>query len=307
MQLARGVGGLVLAMMLCLVGCGSARPSLTAAELAKKYPDKKYVQLDGVAIHYEQGGLGRPMILLHGLLTYSNLWRNIVPGLTYGTTIYNLDLMGFGFSEKPQTVPYSLDTYVTQLGKFLDDFHLENPILVGHDIGGVIATAYALRNPGKVRKLVLINAPLSSATWPWAVRLLRVPLLGDLFTGDWFLKRLLHGGVLNPAKMAEPVLKEYLKPYHDDPGARTALLKFLREFNPRSALQDEIQPNLTKLQVPTLLLWSDQNPYVPLDIARKLNKDMPQSDYKVVLRTGHFMEEERPEEVRAVIQEFIQK
>jgi len=141
------VGGVALVMMLSLAGCGSSAPSLTAAELAQKYPDKRYVQVNGVALHYEQEGLGQPLVLLHGLLTSSYLWRNVVPGLTYGSTIYNLDLMGFGLSEKPQNVTYSLDTYVGQLGKFLDDFHLENPILVGHDVSGLIATLYTIRNP----------------------------------------------------------------------------------------------------------------------------------------------------------------
>jgi pimeloyl-ACP methyl ester carboxylesterase len=140
--------GLALLLMLNLIGCGSPPPSLTADELQQKYPEAKYVEIDGVALHFKQQGLGRPLILLHGTLTNTYLWRNIVPGLTFGNTIYSLDLMGFGLSEKPQNLTYSIETYVTQLTKFIENFHLQNPILVGHDIGASIVTLYTLRNPG---------------------------------------------------------------------------------------------------------------------------------------------------------------
>jgi pimeloyl-ACP methyl ester carboxylesterase len=113
--------------------------------------------------------------------------------------------------------------------------------------------------------------------------------------------------VQNQATMPEALIDEYLKPYHDDPGARTALLKCVREFDLRPTLEREITPNLGKIQVPTLILWGDGDPYVPLDFAKKLKDDIPNSTLQVVLRTGHFEIEERPEEVRALLKEFIDK
>jgi pimeloyl-ACP methyl ester carboxylesterase len=301
------VGGLAFVLVLCLAGCGPSGPSLTGEELAKKYPDKKYVRIDGVSLHYEQEGLGRPLVLLHGLPTYSYLWRNIIPGLTYGNTIYALDLMGFGFSEKPQNLTYSLDTYVSQLGKFLENLHLDNPILVGHDIGGPIVALYTLRNPGKVRKLILMDAPLYSAAPPLYLRLLRTRAIGGLFTGDWFLKRIFRGGVLNQAVMTDSLLDTYLQPYHDDLGARVTLLKCARELSLRPVLENEIQPNLAKISIPTLIVWGDGDPYAPLDFAKRLDQEIPNSELAVILRTGHYAIEERPEEVRAVMKEFIDK
>lgn len=301
------VGSLLLLFLLNLASCGSPEPSLTADELKQKYPEAKYVEIDGVAIHFQQQGLGRPLVLLHGVPTNAYLWRNIVPGLTFGNTIYTLDLMGFGLSEKPQNVTYSIETYVSQLTKFLENFHLQKPILVGHDIGAPIVTLYTLRNPDNVRKLILMNAPLYSAAPPFNIRLLRTKLIGDLFTGDWFLKRIFRDGVQNQAAMPEALIEEYLQPYHDDPGARTALLKCVREFELRPTLENEITPNLGKIATPTLILWGDGDPYVPLDFAKKLKDDIPNSTLQVVLRTGHFEIEERPEEVRALLKEFIDK
>jgi len=113
--------------------------------------------------------------------------------------------------------------------------------------------------------------------------------------------------MLDPARMPDALLKEYLKPYYDDPGARAALSKFAREFNPRAALENEIRPKLQQLQLPVLLVWGGQNAYVPLTVGRKLDDDIPNSNIVTILRTNHYIQEERPEEVRAVMKEFIQK
>lgn len=305
MKQKRVACGVALVVTLYLTGCGPSGPSLTGPELAQKYPDKKYVQIDGVSLRYEQEGIGRPLIFVHGFLTYSYLWRNVTPGLTFGNTVYSLDLMGFGLSEKPQDKTYSVDLYVEQLGKFLDNFHIENPILVGHDAGGAIVTLYALRNPGKVRKLIIMDAPLYYAPPPLSIRVLRTRLVGELFTGDWFLKRILRQGVEKEERLADPALTAYLQPYHDDPGARTALLKFVREFNLRPLIENEIRPNLPNLQMPILIVWGDGDAYVPLDFGRRLDQDIPHSAFEVILNSGHLVQEERPERVREVLKEFI--
>ena len=179
---------LTFAFACCLLGCQPA-PSLTGAELARKYPEKRYLQVDGVALYYEQEGVGPPVVFLHGVLTHSFLWRTIASGLTYGNTIYTVDLMGFGFSEKPQHTTYSLEAYVAQLGALTTAFHLDRPILVGHGLGAVIAALYAIRHPAKVEKLILMDVPFSSVTLPFSLRALRVPLLGEWFARDWVIEQ----------------------------------------------------------------------------------------------------------------------
>ena len=295
--------GLVLA--LALLGCGEDL-ALSRTELAQKYPEKTYIEANGVALHYEQSGQGRPIVFLHGLLSSSHLWREITPVLTYRNTIYTLDLMGFGLSEKPPSVEYSLDTYVDQLSVFLGTLEIANPILVGHDIGGRIALTYALRHRGAVHKLILMDVlPMSSASLPSRLRLLRFPGLGELLTGDWFLKRILWDGVENKAVMTEALLQEYMTPYHTDPGARAALLKCLREFTLAADGEQNLQTQLASLEVPTLVMWGGNDEYTPLQMGRKLNDTLPQSEIAVILRSDHYIQEDRPEEVRAVIKRFI--
>jgi len=303
----------VFASVLCILlvgtaGCGPSGTSLTAQQLQEKNKDAKFVQIDGVSLHYTQDGLGKPLIFLHGLLTSAHLWRAIAPGLTYGNTTYCLDLMGSGLSEKPQNLTYSIDTYVTQLGKFIDGFHLENPILVGHDIGGSIATLYAVRNPGKVRKLVVVNSPLYPGFSTPGLGLLKVPFANGFLTADWFLQRALRGSVLKPEQaMPNSLLSQYLAPYTNDPGARVALVKQVKELNLDAALKSEGGDNLSKLQVPTLIIWGDTDPYISLHMSQDLKKTIPGSEQYVVLKTGHNPIEDRPEDVRQRLKEFIDK
>jgi pimeloyl-ACP methyl ester carboxylesterase len=302
----RGHTGLVMLLLLSMFGCGApSGTSLSGEELQKKYPDEKYVQLNGVSLHYEQEGLGRPVVLLHGFLTHSAIWRNIVPTFTYGYTLYSLDLMGSGLSEKPRNQTYSIDTHVAQLAKLIDDFHLDNAILIGHGVGAAIAMVYTVRNPSKVRKLVVMNAPLSpgySATGLWWLKL---PLVGGMLTNDWFLQRTFRGGFFKPESVPDSILEMYMKPYREDPGARAALLKQVTELNLDPVVEKEVTPNLAKLQVPTLILWGANDPYVPLDVGKSLDTVIPNDEFPVILNTGHYELEERPEEVRAVIKEFL--
>lgn len=298
--------GLMVLMLMNTLGCGGpSGTSLSGEELQKKYPDEKYIQLNGVSLHYEQEGLGRPVVLLHGFLTHSALWRNIVPALTYGYTLYSLDLMGSGLSEKPQNQTYSIDIHVAQVGKLIEEFHLDNAILMGHGVGAAIAMIYTMRNPSKVHKLVVMNAPLSpgySATGLW---LLKLPLVGGMLTNDWFIQRTLRNGVTKPQSMPDSIIDTYLQPYRDDPGARVALLKQVKELNLDPVVEKEVTPNLTKLQVPTLIVWGSDDPYVSLDVGKKLDAEIPNDEFPVILHTGHYEMEERPEEVRVVIKEFL--
>ena len=306
MHKLKRIGGAVVALVFFLSGC-SSEPSLSSTALKEKFPGKKYMEIDGVSIHYDQQGLGKPMVLLHGLGTSSYVWRNIIPGLTYGTTVYTVDLMGFGYSEKPHDRNYDIETYVSQLETFLEEFNLQNPILGGQGVGALIVALYTVRNPGKVEKLILAGAPLYESTLPFNIRMIGLPLIGQALTGDWFLKRIFRAGIENKSKMSDIGLRPFLAPYQADPGARTSLRKFVKEFNAEPAIRNEIVPNLGTLHMPTLVVWGPHDAFVPLEVGRKLDQDIPNSDISVILRSGHYVQEDRPDQVRLALKEFRDK
>ena len=72
--------GVLLVVAFILTGCGGSAPSLTGEEIQARNPEHTYVEIDGVALHYRQTGLGRPLIFIHGLLEDFRIWRHITPG-----------------------------------------------------------------------------------------------------------------------------------------------------------------------------------------------------------------------------------
>ena len=163
----------------------------------------------------------------------------------------------------------------------------------------------SLRYPDNVHKLALMSTPLSSDPLSLNVRLLGIRFVGEALSGDWLLRRILKDGVLQPDAMSDAKVQEYLELYQRDPGARQAVLKFLREFNLNQAIEREILPRLDELTMPILLVWGGQDPYTTMDLARRLDVAIPQADLQVVTNTGHYLLEERPEEVHALLKEFI--
>jgi pimeloyl-ACP methyl ester carboxylesterase len=157
--------------------------------------------------------------------------------------------MGFGLSEKPQNQTYSIETYVSQLTKFIENFHLEHVIIAGHDIGAPIAALYTIRNPAKVRKLLLLCTALPRV--PPFISLLRTKLSVScsLATGP---QTYLHNGVENQAAMTPSLVDDYLKPFHEDPICSLPPPQVLREFDLRPTLRERDYAQLRQDQIPTL-------------------------------------------------------
>ena len=116
---------------------------------------------------------------------------------------------------------------------------------------------------------------------------------------------MLHAGVENDAVLTEAVRQTYLQPYRDDPGAWIALRKCLRETNIKTAWEQEIRPRLATLRLPILLLWGGNDEFVPVAFGRKLHEMLPHAQMEVILRSGHYVQEDRPEEVRAALKAFL--
>ena len=115
----------------------------------------------GISTNYLQAGEGDPVVLLHGsgpgVTAYAN-WRLTIPVLSQHLAVYAPDLVGFGFTERPDDVDYSMDTWVGQVVGFLDALGLERVALVGNSFGGALALRVAARHPERVSRLVLMGS-----------------------------------------------------------------------------------------------------------------------------------------------------
>lgn len=117
----------------------------------------RFTRAPGFQMHYVDEGAGEPLVLLHGQPTWGYIWRRFIPPLAARARVVVPDHMGFGKSETPQHRTYTLSAHVENLAALLDHLALTDVTLVMQDWGGPIGIGYAVRHPGRVRRLVLLN------------------------------------------------------------------------------------------------------------------------------------------------------
>ena len=108
-------------------------------------------------MHYIDEGHGEPIVFLHGLPTWSFIFRHLVRGLSATNRCIAPDMIGFGLSEKPEDWSYSPMDQTANLGRFLDELNLDQVTLVMHDYGVGIGTAFAMDNLPRIKRLVVMN------------------------------------------------------------------------------------------------------------------------------------------------------
>jgi pimeloyl-ACP methyl ester carboxylesterase len=137
-------------------------------------------EVDGLWLHYLVEGRGPAVILVHGLGGFAESWRHNVASLAARTTVYTLDLPGFGRSAKPRT-RYRLPYFARALHGFMDALAIPQASLVGHSFGGAVAVTYALTHPARVERLALLSAVVPGFAYrlSWMFRLLALEGVGE--------------------------------------------------------------------------------------------------------------------------------
>jgi pimeloyl-ACP methyl ester carboxylesterase len=122
--------------------------------------EHRYAESDGVKIHYVEKGKGKPVVLLHGFPDYWYTWRNQIPTLSERFRTAALDLRGYNLSDQPEGVEaYQMKYLVEDVAAVIRNLGEERATIVGHDWGGAIAWAFAMRHPEMTERLVVLNLP----------------------------------------------------------------------------------------------------------------------------------------------------
>jgi pimeloyl-ACP methyl ester carboxylesterase len=261
-------------------------------------------------VHYGTG-TGLPLLLLHGIPTWSYLWRDVQRDLGHQHPTYAPDLVGFGSSERPAHARYDLASQARLLLDLLDDLGLDKVGLVGHDVGGGVAVHLTATAPDRVAALVLIDTPLYADTWPVpSVVTLRTPVLGEVQTAllrlappaaERYLGMQLARGLRNGPPSAR-VVREYAAPLLSRDGVR-GLLRFTRALDPPAV--EQAFAIVRADPPPALVVWGEGDVWQSAASGRRIAADLPGSSYVCVPEAGHFLPEDRPERVAEEIAGFL--
>ena len=269
---------------------------------------------DGARMRYLRAGSGPALILLHGLLGYSFSWRYTIPALAPYATVYALDLLGAGFSDRPRGIDHSMHGTALRVLKFADNLGIESFDLLGTSRGGAVAMAVAAQGidangaAPRVRRLVLV-APVNPYS-PHGKRL--APFFGSrfgatLFRGaigrTTFLYPYWHARTYGDRDRIPPgTLEGYVAPTVT-PGLFEHGLSIVRTW---TADLRELESLLSKLaSIPTLLIWGGKDPAVYVSSMEPLARHFADVQKVVFPGVGHLPYEECPQEFNRALVRFL--
>jgi pimeloyl-ACP methyl ester carboxylesterase len=267
--------------------------------------DVTFIDIDGFKIAYYSHGQGEPMLLVHGITTYSFIWRNMIPSLSEKYNVIAVDLLGCGESDKPTGVDYSIAAQAAILGKFMDKLYLKGVHLVCHDIGGGIGQIMAVKYPERIKDLVLINT-VAYDYWPvQPIITMRIPFIRQVAMASMDLgifKTMVRRGTYHKERVTDELMVLFWKPLQTREG-RQGFLQLAKCLNNNDLMS--IADSLSNLKMPVLIIRGDADPYLGANISERLHSEIKGSHLKIVKTGGHFIQEDEPDLLTDLIAKFV--
>jgi pimeloyl-ACP methyl ester carboxylesterase len=273
-------------------------------------PQSKFAEVNGTRLHYLISGKGDPVVLLHGYAETSHMWLPLIAKLTEKHTVIAPDLRGFGQSAAPPD-GYTKAAMARDIHALVKSLNYDHIRLVGHDIGLMVAYAYAAQYPSEVDRLVLMEAFLPGVGDWNSVFLLRdlwhfhfygkTPLA--LVTGREriYLEHFWNDFAADPKKSLSENDREFYAKEYAQPGHMAAGMEVFRAF-PRDA-EDFAQFAKTKLTMPVLVLSGEKAGGLFLIEQGKMVATNVEG--VLVKGSGHWLMEEAPDQVIPKLVEFL--
>lgn len=270
------------------------------------YEDSKFVEFIGMDVHYRETGSGMPIVLLHGTGASLHTWEKWTEELSKDFRVISLDLPGFGLTGKHFGNNYSIASYTSFLNSFLAKIEVDSFYLAGNSLGGHIAWEYTLNHPEQVKKLILLDAtgyPHPNDTPPLAFRIAQNPVLGKLLlrvTPRSLFQKSLREVYADDSQVTDELIDRYFSLFLRRGNRQSFIDRANQEFVDRSS-------EIKNIEAPTLVLWGDQDEWVPVADAARFQKDIPQSELIIYKNIGHLPMEEVAEQSVKDVKRFLAK
>jgi pimeloyl-ACP methyl ester carboxylesterase len=249
---------------------------------------------------YAEEGSGPAVVLLHGFPTSAHLWSNLAPMLAPRFRAIAPDLIGYGDSEKPAVAPLGVAAQARYVRELLEQLDVREFAAVGHDIGGGVAQLLALE--GGVGSLVLVDSmtPGSSARLGGFPTVIGSDLNGA--SAERYVRAHFERGMSRRERLSDEDLNEFIRPWRQDP---SGLARAAREVGADDIERMELQ--LKDLDIPTLVLWGEDDPYQPSELAEELWELLPDASVALLPGCSHYLTEDAPETALPLILQFLRR
>jgi len=273
---------------------------------------RQFCTVDGHRLAYRRVGptrgsptRGDPVLLVHGITTWSFLWDEVIGTIAEEHEVIALDLLGCGYSDKPLDASYSLRSHADRLVRFLDALGVQAVHYVGHDLGGGIGQVFAVRNPARTRTLALINS-VAYDFWPvQPIIALRTPVIRQLLLATFdagTFRLVIRRGLFHKERLTPAVMERFQEPLQTEAG-RKGFLHFARCLD--NSDLTSLSEDLRRLPVPTTVIWGMADVYLSFAIAEKLVANIPGAKLIKLEHSGHFSPLDEPGRVAPAILESL--
>jgi epoxide hydrolase 4 len=287
-----------------------------------------FADLEGCRLHYVSRGEGKPLLFLHGFPQFWFLWREQLADLGEDHAVYAADMRGYNLSCKPEDVEaYRMRHLLGDILGLIQKLELAPLTLVGHDWGGIVSWAFALKYPELLDRLVIIDAP-PPFTWNRDLRespkqrdavnyMLEFskpsPEPEEMMAANDFA--LMDNLMVRIGGRGAQVSEEERKIYHEawgQPGALRGGLNYYRAARmgdqvAAGGVPEEYMEKIKTqtVEVPTLVIWGENDAALLPSLTRGLSEWVPKLRVEIVPGAGHWVPYERPDVVNALIRDFV--
>ena len=259
-----------------------------------KYTNKhsRFVKINRMMVHYRIEGEGFPLLLIHGTFSSLHTYDGWTRSLSKQFKVIRLDLPGFGLTGPSRTGNYSINAYMRFLNKFLKALDIDQLYIAGSSLGGWLAWEYALLNPKRVKKLILIGAAgyFIDQILPLPFLLAKMPVVSNFvnhITPRSMVEKFIKEVFSDQSKVTEEVVDRY----HAMVSNRGNMEAFVKLANTRYKLHGDRVKNI---KVPTLIMWGEDDKWVTLKNAYAFDRDLVRSQLLIYKGVGHIPMEEIP-------------
>jgi haloalkane dehalogenase len=294
--------------------------------ISAEFPyESQYVNVNGRKMHYIEAGSKDPtVLLLHGIPVNVYLWRNVIPYISLYARALAIDLIGFGKSDQPTDIDYTLQMYTEHLEGAIEALNLRNIVVAGMDLGLMVGLNYAMQHESNVKGLVMFEGwfqPMDvgfrnmSPSTRLQLRLFRIKQFAEFvfIKNDAIVEQFISSGTIR--KLASEEFDAYRVSLRTGEMRRKVWMEEIgpHAIRPKSEragdmvdLINRYAAKLSKSPIPKLLLYAEPGFAITEKSVRSARESVPNLEAKFIGQGKHFLPEDQPANVGQAIAEFCQ-